>query len=529
MCVCVLIFYFSCSALLRLDVYQYIIFIFQLLVGDIEVVSANQYTATTSGTYNDRYTKVNQLSSQTAQPIQVDENDPILNKATKLDHLCTGDRDYYLLESDATTAEEYAKLSLGSESTINDSHVNHLSLAQCDDSLSTTVSEESEFCTAAVRVYDLNKRETKILRHDIIKRSRNPVGGDSHNLIDSSFGNFDNCCNDKSKNSAKSICSPLNTTIQQFNSHILENANEPRKPPRSPTKLKSVHLNRNPRKLKMSDVQQVNEAFGTSLDATIVDELKNELKARESLATATENLLTSERKSSSINDDSANASIYETITVNENNGHVIDDVNNDNNNNDSNRSSNNQDVNENVANDNVDATQINNAAQTANESITTIITTTTTSSEDGITGAPSLVQRDNGIDETDEIVTELTTTTISATTSSITTKTTAIITTNYDIEQNHVSAEAVDAAAESQTIEHVQYRNEKIERHNDIVVSVKELTEKSVIEEDVISVLPSVKALAQTFSMQKEEAVTPKLNRPKVRKQHKYISFRSID
>lgn len=498
--------------------YVYILLSFQLLVGDIEVVSTNRYTAAATNIDNsERFAKVNNQSSSSllkARPIQVAENDPILNKATKLDHLCTGDRDYYLLEGDATTSDEYAKLSLGSEDTETDveSHVNHSSLVQCD-SLSTNVSEESE-CTAAVRVYDLNKRETKILRHDIIKRSRNPVGGEANHFIDSPFGNFDNCCdvNHKSGVAAATnkspIPSPLNTTINEFNSRILENANEARKPPRSPTKLKSIHLNRNPRKLKMSDVQQVNEAFGTSLDASaIVDELKSELKARESsVASATEQFLEHERKSD------PPTVIYETvatIVVNENNhhsnnGHVIDDANhNDNNNNDS-------------SNGGIDSEskQTNHHSEQTTELVQT--------SDECVNGAVVLEQCDNGIAgktiETEEIVTKSATTeTILTETSVITTETMAIITSttsNNDLE----AIERIETieTSEPDTVDHVEYRTDKYERHNDVVVRVSEHLEKSVIEDDVKSVLPSVKALAQTFSAPKDQATTPRLNRPKV-------------
>lgn len=162
------------------------------------------------------------------QPIRVDENSPILAKATKVDSLCTADRDYYLLAADAATEAELNSLSL-----------------QQSDSLSTTISEESD----SVHVYDLNKRETKILRHDIIKLSRNPIGecdNDTHTI--SSSGHL-----------SATPSSPLESTIQQFNRKIFEHAKETRKPPKSPTKLKSVHLNRNPRKFKMADMQLSSE------------------------------------------------------------------------------------------------------------------------------------------------------------------------------------------------------------------------------------------------------------------------------
>lgn len=163
------------------------------------------------------------------QPIRVDENSPILAKATKVESLCTVDRDYYMLDADSAT----------------DAELNNLSLQQ-SDSLSTTISEESD----SIHVYDLNKRETKILRHGIIKLSRNPVGefDDTHSHTSSTGERL-----------SIAASSPLESTIQQFNQKIFEHAKETRKPPRSPTKLKSVHLNRNPRKFNMADLQLSSE------------------------------------------------------------------------------------------------------------------------------------------------------------------------------------------------------------------------------------------------------------------------------
>lgn len=161
------------------------------------------------------------------QPIRVDENSPILAKATKVEALCTVDRDYYLLDADAATEAD----------------LNNLSLQQ-SDSLSTSISEESD----SIHVYDLNKRETKILRHGIIKLSRNPVGeiDDTHT-------------NSLTRRLSASTSSPLDSKIQQFNTKIFEHAKETRKPPISLTKLKSVYLNRNPRQFKMADMHLSSE------------------------------------------------------------------------------------------------------------------------------------------------------------------------------------------------------------------------------------------------------------------------------
>lgn len=180
------------------------------------------------------------------QPTRVDENSPLLAKATKVDSLCTVKRDYYLLEADAATEAD----------------LNNLSLQQ-SDSLSTTISEESD----SIHVYDLNKRETKILRHGIIKLSRNPIGeiDDTHT-------------NSLTRRLSASTSSPLDSKIQQFNRKIFEHAKETRKPPISPTKLKSVYLNRNPRQFKMADMHLSSEetiadgtnegAIGTTVDTT---------------------------------------------------------------------------------------------------------------------------------------------------------------------------------------------------------------------------------------------------------------------
>lgn len=409
----------------------------------------------------------------TAQLIQVDENDPILNKAKKLDHLCTNNRDFFLLQSDAVTADEYAKISLGSEQT-DDSHVQQLSLPHCDDSLSTTVSEESD-CTSAVRVYDLNKRETKILRHDIIKRSRNPIGGTAINSID----NLGNCCSDTNATVAKDRSeSPLQTTIQQFNSRILENVHETRKPPRSPNKLRSVHLNRNPRKLKMSDVQLMNDAFGTSLDPKIVDEIKRRNidvvdnmeimivvnDTQNDIVTETEKLLESERESSKIS--------------------VVENV---------------------VAVDETEYLESSDNKQPADES--TVISDCV---------QHQLVNDCANVDDNNDNNHDL-----NEKNSEIALNQNNFIEINSEqivLTPSFKKDETDDQVTESISTEQIQRQiSNNSERNYDVIVQVNEHKEKSVIEEDVISALPSVKALARTFSTKINTDVRPeKLHRPKV-------------
>lgn len=239
------------------------------------------------------------------QPNRADENSPILAKATKVESSGTAERDYYLLDADIVT----------------ESDLNNSSLQQ-SDSLSTTISEESD----SIHVYDLNKRETKILRHGIIKLSRNPIGEcDDTPAPNSSIGRL----------STPTTLSPLESTIQQFNKKIFEHAKETRKPPISPTKLKSVHLNRNPRKFKMADMNlsseeiivddKKDEKIGTKVETTtttttnsadnnnvetIVKRVETETQADGSVVTLTtvttevveitENLLENEREHSAI-------------------------------------------------------------------------------------------------------------------------------------------------------------------------------------------------------------------------------------
>lgn len=420
-----------------------------MIVGNVQVISGPELKS---------------IEYQT-KSIQVEETDPILNKATKLNHLCTDDRDYYLLESDTVTAEEYAKLSLGSEGT-DDSHVQQvsLSLSYYDDSLCTTVSEESE-CTAAVRVYDLNKRETKILRHDIIKRSRNPLGVDLKNPFDS----LGNCCN-VTNNQRSQNSSALETTIKQFNNRISETTKTievARKQPRLVTQLKSTHLNRNPRKLKMADVQLMNDAFGTSLDPNIVNEMKSEnresastinigLNADDNLVTATKNLIENERNGTFANSEydthecetNADSSNEEHFTT----GNAIS----------------------------ANADHFNEWNDSWNDE--------NDSSVSHVQQEERKKEHTNGDEDSfEEIIAE------------------AIATTA-------VTQYLPEIDVQIHPFEHVH------ERHSDIVVPINEHKEKPVIEEDVISLLPSVKALAQTFTEQNHitEHRPEKVARPKV-------------
>lgn len=79
-----------------------------------------------------------------ARPIQVEEDDPILKRAKKLDVFSTDDREFYLLP-----AEEAQKLNLSDSTDRN-------SLQQTD---SLSFSEDSD----STRIYDLCTRETQIL------------------------------------------------------------------------------------------------------------------------------------------------------------------------------------------------------------------------------------------------------------------------------------------------------------------------------------------------------------------------------
>lgn len=494
---------FSLSFSLSLSLLKIFFWSFlQLLVGDIEVVSTTEEIARTqSSSLNTR--ALNTL--HTAKPVQVDEDDPILDRATKLDHLCTNDRDYFLLESDAVTAEEYAKLSLGSETT-DDSHVQQLSLPHCDDSLSTTVSEESD-CTAAVRVYDLNKRETKILRHDIIKQSRNSIGGESINP----FEHLGDCCSStKAKERADS---PLQSAIHQFNSRILENVHETRKPPRSPNKLRSVHLNRNPRKLKMADVQLMNDAFGTSLDPKIIDEIRrkssasdyvdssteNGASADNELVTATENLLQCERQSSKISvGDSVQAECHESSNPNQQSDEPAATA---------------------VDSSSLVLTQSNESANddhsnvqnhTENIEIKHVEIKTEPSE---LTPPVIELKIESIVEPTAETVVETTIETQNVLQTELPTEST--IQTNTESADRALQIETRESTVSEQHL----YEVKRIyERNQEVIVQVNLHKEKSVIEEEVIPALPSVKELAQKYAKNKtDDDIRPeRLNRPKV-------------
>lgn len=201
-----------------------------MLASDIELVQSSEDSTTTESN-----TKVDKIKQMHIRPI---------NTIT-LDHFFTSNRDSTPSQNDICSVEEYAKLSFGSETT-DDSHLQQLSLPNSEDGLSAVLSEESD-CTAAIRVYDLNKRVTKILRHNIIKRSRNPIGAD---IYRNSFDCFDNCCSDTN--------SFLESKIKQF-TRIYENINQTQGPKQLPSRLTSIHLNRNPRKLKISDMRMLND------------------------------------------------------------------------------------------------------------------------------------------------------------------------------------------------------------------------------------------------------------------------------
>lgn len=476
----------------------------QLLVGDIDVISTTETTRIHSSSLT------NQVQTpRKAQPIQVDENDPILSKAIKVDHLCTDDRDYYLLQSNDVSPEEYAKLSLESETT-DDSHVQQSSLPHCDDSLSTTVSEESD-CASAVRVYDLNKRETKILRHDIIKRSRNPVGDSTTCSID----NLGNCCSLTANTKDRSE-SPLQTAIQQFNNRILENTNETRRPPRSPTKFKSTHLNRNPRKLKMSDVQLMNDAFGTSLDPKIIEELQKTTVEIVSLATVevekksttiTDNFLENERKSSKVNIQSQDTKCHDE---GEDDKQQITEKNNDfpkvlvnkcaNNEfsvqNEQNRNGNIEYDKVTTESDLLEQAELMEKAELLEKEKLAEITELL--EKEKLAEQEKLLKNVESMEKMEFVVVEES-------------KQEELPSTLNDQIQV-VEIHSTEPVKKDEELDGKVY-----ERNYEVRVQVNEHKEKSVIEEDVIPALPSVKELARSFSTKKDDDSKPEvLHRPKV-------------
>lgn len=465
----------------------------QLLVGDIDVVSTTETTRIHSSSLT------NQVQTlRKAQPIQVDKNDPILSKAIKVDYLCTDDRDYYLLQSNDVSPEEYAKLSLESETT-DDSHVQQSSLPHCDDSLSTTVSEESD-CASAVRVYDLNKRETKILRHDIIKRSRNPVGDSTTCSID----NLGNCCSLTANTKDRSE-SPLQTAIQQFNNRILENTNGTRRPPRSPTKFKSTHLNRNPRKLKMSDVQLMNDAFGTSLDPKIIEEVQKTSVEIVSLATVavenkksttiTENFLENERESSKVNiqtqdtkcqDEGEDAKQQLTETNNDFPKMLV------------NKCANNEFSvqNEQNRNGNIQYDKVTTESDLLEQA--ELMEKAELLEKEKLAEQEKLLKNIKSMEKMESVVVEE--------------SKQEELPSNLNEKIQVVEIHSTEPVKKDEELDVKVY-----ERNYEVRVQVNEHKEKSVIEEDVIPALPSVKELARSFSTKKDDDSKPEiLHRPKV-------------
>lgn len=171
----------------------------QLLVADIQIVSDASH-----------------IDLHTTKQIRVAENNPILQRAVKVDQLCTEDRDYYLL-----AGEEAIKLnSISSEDT----------LCQSSQFDSLTLSEDSD----ATRIYDLNSRETKILRHNIIKKSRNPIGELTVPAATPAAAIVVDSINKK-----PSLA--VDKTIEQLTNKLLESANTQETVPKkitSPNKLK---------------------------------------------------------------------------------------------------------------------------------------------------------------------------------------------------------------------------------------------------------------------------------------------------
>lgn len=172
-----------------------------MLVRDIEVVSSNDHSPSAP------------IVLYKAKPIRVEEDHPILERAVKLDALCTEDRDFYLL-----SGEEVSKLSPHSSDDAINASFHH----QQSDSL--TLSEDSD----TTRIYDLSSRETKILRHDIIKKSRNPVGESSTGTPPTSPVELFHI----------SPSTGLDKTIQQLTHKILGSSKDVRKTSVSPKKLK---------------------------------------------------------------------------------------------------------------------------------------------------------------------------------------------------------------------------------------------------------------------------------------------------
>lgn len=372
---------------------------FQFVIGDFQVVSDSN-------------------PIDTSRELRKNKEKIISNKPEKLDHLCIDDREYDFLKTEALAVDEYTKLSFSSENS-DDSHVSPLSLNHCDDSLLTIVSDESE-CATAVHVYNLSKCETKVLRHDIIKRSRIPIGGD----LKYPFDSLVNCCG--STNDHKSQydnTSDLGLTIKDCMSETIET--DETKSIRSTVQLKSVYLNRSPHTTKM-DTQ--NDTPDTNIDARDGDELlfndsHGQVTAKDieiDAIAATKMLIESERNNVFAESD------YDT-----------------------------QKMHECVENDPSEKFE-----QTIDKEYNVL-------NEDRKSDCALSIDPIN----------------------------------EANIEVSDPSELTEDISFKKHTEEIHPFKHVQVyERNFDIMVQVSEHKEKSVIEEDVISLLPSVKALAQTFS-----------------------------
>lgn len=398
-----------------------IVFLFQFVIGDFQVVSDTNPIETSGNLHKVKI---------------------IANKAEKFDHLCIDDREYYLLKNEAVAVGEYKKLSLSSENT-DDSHTPLLSLNHCNDSLLTTVSDESE-CATAVHVYNLSKRETKILRHDIIKRSRFPIGGDLKDPFDS-LGNYST--NDY--NSQDGSTSVLGLTIKDFNNCVTEAIKTDEiKSIRSTVQLKSVDLNHGPHKLDMDNVQTIKNALGTSLDAKDVNELLLNDKHGQLMS---ENI-----------EIDTTASSKKLIESERNNVCVESHY---------------------------DAQKTHD--DTAYETYLSEKFEQLKDNDYNLSSKQSKADCALSIDPIDDESIE--------------------VFDASDLSQDisfKIPIEEIHPVKHVQDYEHIA---------SDIMVKVSEHKEKSVIEENVISFLPSVKALAQTFSQHVNKDVSKQLHHPKVK------------
>lgn len=347
---------------------------------------------------------------------------------TTFGYLCTSDSSPS--HDEACSTEECAKLSFGAEAT-NDNHLQQLSLPNSDDSLSAVLSEESD-CTAVIRVYDLNKRVTKILRHDIIKRSRNRVGTAVNR---DSFECLDNRGSDKH--------SLPETKIKQF-AGIQENINQTQKPIQSLSRLTSIHLNRNPHKIKLSNMKMFNDIIDRRLDFNVDNEMNNGNKSID----YNSNIIPAE---GSLVDEMIQLNVTKTKNIAELN---IDEKKN---------------VRENRNGINTDESDENRFYEnimnfSSNERFYNLI---------------------------EDIIPEK--------------KTSRIKLTDENSEENH-------SEIELQIVKQIPHKYVIHERCSDIAVEVNKHKERSAIEQDIILLLPSVKALAQSFSLQKGTFKKPEVN-----------------